>query len=46
VLEKKAANGISEHKKVRGGRRKLHNEELHNLHSSPIIITIKEVECI
>jgi hypothetical protein len=25
---------------VRGGRRKLHNEELHNLYSSPSIIRI------
>jgi hypothetical protein len=42
VLEDKVFRGIFEPKRdeVTGGWRKLHNEELHNLYSSPSIIRI------
>jgi hypothetical protein len=42
VLEKRVLKRIFGPKRdeVIGGSRKLHNEELHNLHSSPSIIRI------
>jgi hypothetical protein len=46
VFENRVLRGIFGPKRdeVTGGWRKLHNEEIHNLYSSPSIIRIKEDE--
>jgi hypothetical protein len=47
VLENRVLRSIfrSKREEVAGGRRRLHNEDLHNLHASPNIIRVIKLAC-